>query len=254
MSKAIWSKFFWTDWLSDTGVRRCSLAARGLWMDMLCVAAQHVPIGYVAINGEGLSEDELARLVGSDSTSVATLIGELERNGVFSRNREGVIYSRRMIKDSKKAAVVTKNLPNGKQRENGALAPRTLASSSWLIDFEKWWKVYPHKVGKGAAEKAFERALFTFPFPDRAVLQLISGVERYIASKPKDQPWCHPTTWLNQRRWEDQPAGAQEDDSTRFRRMLEHEQKSGEWPFKTPKSDIPAALIAEFESQHPTIS
>jgi hypothetical protein len=26
------------------------------------------------------------------------------------------------------------------------------------VDFEEWWKAYPHKVGKGAARKAYQKA------------------------------------------------------------------------------------------------
>ena len=32
------------------------------------------------------------------------------------------------------------------------------------------------------------------------------GVDRYIGSKPPDRPWLNPSTFLNQRRWEDEPA------------------------------------------------
>jgi hypothetical protein len=39
---------------------------------------------------------------------------------------------------------------------------------------------------------------------------LLAGVRRYIATKPEDHPWCNPATWLNQGRWEDEPAGSAE--------------------------------------------
>lgn len=78
-------------------------------MDMLCVAAAHDPIGYVAVNGEALSETEIARLACLDSTVVSTLLSELDRNGVFSRTRTGMIYSRRMVRDEKKSRNSQKN-------------------------------------------------------------------------------------------------------------------------------------------------
>jgi hypothetical protein len=249
MSKAIWSKFFWTDWMSDAGVRRSSVAARGLWMDMLCLAAQHTPIGYVAINGEGLSEEELARIAGVDPTSVQPLILELERNGVFSRNRDGIIYSRRMVNDSKRRAALVKNLPPCKQKENSSLGPNDLASGSGSSgskreeEFQCFWDKYPHRVGKGAARRAFEKVNVSLD-------SLLRALDEYIRTKPKDRPWCNPATWLNQERWEDRPAeSAQEDDTARFRRMLEHEHKTGEWPWKTLKSEIPSPILAEFESK-----
>lgn len=71
----------------------------------------------------------------------------------------------------------------------------------WLADFETWWATYPDKVGKGAARKAFEKAIRIASLQDMLV-----GVERYRRNKPKDRPWCHPSTWLNQERWLDEPA------------------------------------------------
>lgn len=109
----VWSKFFWQDWESDPAVRLCSMAAQGLWMRMLCIAAAHDPIGYVAVAGKGLDETSLARLTGCQESEVASLLGELERNGVFSRDRQKRIYSRRMVRDARKAATARNNGKNG---------------------------------------------------------------------------------------------------------------------------------------------
>ena len=102
MSGLPWDKFFWSDYASDPPLKICSLAAQGLWMRMLCIAAEHEPKGYVAVNGEGLGSDEIAALVGQRIDVVEPLLAELERRGVFNRDRRGWIYSRRMIKDAKK--------------------------------------------------------------------------------------------------------------------------------------------------------
>lgn len=65
--------------------------------------------------------------------------------------------------------------------------------------FARFWSVWPNKVGKPAAEKAFKRVA-------GEVEDILAGVERYVATKPPDRPWLNPATFLNQRRWEDQPA------------------------------------------------
>ncbi|MFG1299470.1 hypothetical protein V5F49_06705 [Xanthobacter sp. V3C-3] len=98
-----WSKFFWSDWEADQGLRLCSLAAQGLWMRMLCVCARHEPKGYLAINGNPLVVEDIARLAGVAETEAGILMEELDRNGVFSRNRSGCIYSRRMVRDEKRS-------------------------------------------------------------------------------------------------------------------------------------------------------
>lgn len=80
-------------------------------------------------------------------------------------------------------------------RKRGAL------SAEQLSEFEGWYERYPHKVGRGAAEKAWTSA--------RAIASLVElseGLTRYVASKRPDVPWCNPATWLNTKRWMDAPA------------------------------------------------
>lgn len=118
MSGTIWTKFFWSDWDTDPALRLCSYSAQGLWMRMLCIAAAHDPIGYVAVAGRALDETSIARMTGGTESEVRDLLGELDRNGVFSRDRQGRIFSRRMVKDARRAAIARKN---GKKGGNPSL-------------------------------------------------------------------------------------------------------------------------------------
>lgn len=101
MAATIWSKFFWADWLSDANLQLCSLAAQGFWMRMLCIAAQHDPIGYLCVNGKNLEASDMARIAGIGEKEARSLVAELERNGVCSRGRGDRLYSRRMVRDAK---------------------------------------------------------------------------------------------------------------------------------------------------------
>ncbi len=122
MSKLPWFKFFPTDWRADVGLKLCSLSARGLWLEMICI--MHEAGGYLEINGSPVSTPALAALSGTTSQEISELLGELEKAGVFSRDRKGSLYSRRMLRDLKKAGVAKKNGKRGgnpsllKQREN----------------------------------------------------------------------------------------------------------------------------------------
>lgn len=113
MSGTIWTKFYWSDWETDHALKLCSFAAQGLWMRMLCIASAHDPIGYVAVAGRALDETAIARMTGGQESEVHDLLGELDRNGVFSRDRQGRIYSRRMVTDARRAAIARKNGKNG---------------------------------------------------------------------------------------------------------------------------------------------
>jgi hypothetical protein len=99
MSATVWDKFFWSDWSSDKGLRACSYAARGLWMELLCIAAEAKPKGFVSVNGRACDAGCISRMTGGEIGEVAALLSELEEHGVFSRDEAGAIYSRRMIAD-----------------------------------------------------------------------------------------------------------------------------------------------------------
>ena len=102
MTGTVWGKFFWQDWESDEALRQCSLAAQGLWMRMLCICAKSEAVGYLAVAGNPLDAELLARHVGDARETIDPLLFELENWHVFSRDRRGWIYSRRMIRDTKK--------------------------------------------------------------------------------------------------------------------------------------------------------
>lgn len=102
MSGLPYAKFYWNDWQGDPLLALCSLAAQGLWMRMLCVAAESDKIGRVRIAGRQATVDDLAKLARTPSDEVSKLISELENQNVFSRDRDGTIYCRRMINDEKK--------------------------------------------------------------------------------------------------------------------------------------------------------
>lgn len=68
-----------------------------------------------------------------------------------------------------------------------------------MDEFERWWVSYPHRVGKLAAKKAYDKAHKIARAED-----LLSGVTRYIETKPTWQAWAHPASWLNAGRWLDE--------------------------------------------------
>jgi 5-methylcytosine-specific restriction endonuclease McrA len=106
-----WMKFFTSDWRGDARLRMCSLTARGLWIEMMCVMHEAEPYGSLTINGKPISEQQLASLVGDTKKAVVDCLRELEEASVFSREGD-VIFSRRMRRDAEKA---------GKNKTNGVL-------------------------------------------------------------------------------------------------------------------------------------
>lgn len=68
--------------------------------------------------------------------------------------------------------------------------------------FERFWSVYPSKVGKDAALKAFQRLHPSNELTD----VMVAAVERQKASRRWVEGYIpNPATWLNQGRWKDEP-------------------------------------------------
>lgn len=98
-----WLKFYPRDWRGDQALRAVSIAARGLWIEMLCIMHEASPYGHLILGGRAVSNDILARVSGLGVDECGTLLAELENAGVLSRTRKGVIYSRRMVKDNSRS-------------------------------------------------------------------------------------------------------------------------------------------------------
>lgn len=70
--------------------------------------------------------------------------------------------------------------------------------------FDDFWRAYPRRVGKRAAAAAWGRAV------KRAAPETIIAAAEAYAADPNREPafTAHPTTWLNQDRWDDEPLPA----------------------------------------------
>lgn len=85
------------------------------------------------------------------------------------------------------------------------------ASDSAKDGFADFWEQYPRKVAKAQALKAWRKLK-----PSGQLLaDLMAGLERQKASeqwmKDGGQFVPHPATWLNGRRWEDEPPATQQE-------------------------------------------
>ena len=116
--KQPWLKFYPSDWRADPALRMCSLAARGLWIEMLCLMHEARPFGFLLVNGRPVTAARLANLVGAGVAEVEGFLVELEEAGVFSRDADGALYSRRMRRDEERAAA---NRVNGRAGGNPSL-------------------------------------------------------------------------------------------------------------------------------------
>ena len=94
-------QFYPDDWLSDIALKRCSLAAKGLWADLLCYMHRGEPYGHLTTGGKAITIQELARMVGAPAATVRKLLAELDAAGVPSKTTDGIYFSRRMVRDER---------------------------------------------------------------------------------------------------------------------------------------------------------
>lgn len=96
--------FYTGDWLKEPTLRASSLAARGLWIDMLCFMHESPCRGYMMLTPIlPMKTVHIARAVGITEDECHGLLKELYQNGVAAYEELESIgscwYSRRMVRD-----------------------------------------------------------------------------------------------------------------------------------------------------------
>ena len=128
-------KWYPSDWRADPRLRMCSLAARGLWIELIGYMHEGEPYGYLTINDIAPSIEDIAALVGRPLVEVRKAMAELELRQVYSTDAlQGTPYSRRMVRDKAKAEQDRRNGKGGgnpKLRESvkGGVNPPDKAQS-----------------------------------------------------------------------------------------------------------------------------
>ena len=98
------------------------------------------------------------------------------------------------------------NLPSPKENRKEKRNPHTPTNGGLSIDdsFNQIWKIYPKKVSKAAAKKAFQKI--------KPKKELFNVMKKAIETHSRSREWAthngqyipHLSTWLNNKRWEDE--------------------------------------------------
>jgi hypothetical protein len=108
--------------MKDPALRSVSSAARGLWIDLLCLMFEAPRRGYLELNpGQPLTPKQISRMTGLSTKEVQKWSAELKSAGVLSVSENGIIFSRRMVRDEDKRL---KAKEFGKRGGNPALVDR----------------------------------------------------------------------------------------------------------------------------------
>ena len=230
-----WIKFWLKDWRADERLRQCSLAARGLWIELICLMRMADDEGYFCISKNKANRFTLlSRQVGCEASEAEAAWGELDAAGVFSWDGPDRIYSRKILRDLEISTIraeagakggrsllkqnKSKVEPKDKAKEKQNPSPLLLFSSKALaVVAKKIRNAYPHRrrSSPSADEKSIRKALDRiakggdrpdgWPDDERWPTQdyadwLVARVQLFAASaKGQAGTYCPLlTTWFNQ--------------------------------------------------------
>ena len=112
--------------------------------------------------------------------------------------------------------LLRRSLEEDPKKKKKSTSKSVRRSSDYSRGFLEFWSVYPKKVGKGAAWRAWKRQ----QCDSRSAL-MVESVTDHIACDPTWQKGfiCNPETFINQQRWLDEfPAAV--DDETSWQRIF----------------------------------
>lgn len=262
----------------------CSLAARGLWIEMLALMHEANPRGHLLVNGIAPSDAQLSALIGSPLDQ--SLITELEQVGVFSRTEDGTIYSRRMTRDEEKAVIYRANgcqggrptnpkenqttnqtqnqKPNTQipEARNQSLDKKILRpkrkSVSYQPEFKEFWKGYPSDANMSKLQAYNEWILLSDEDKNAATASLVAF--RYYCKRNPDYRPVHANRYLKHRRFDGHlKAAAEVREKTKpqiklcrgtppFEAWQAYRKQVGQPPINTPEWWFPS----EYPPGHPS--
>lgn len=174
----------------------------------------------------------LSKRLRCSPSSVDRATRELVAAGALDKKQRlnsSLIYTLRVLSPMTKGVVtsdegglspVTRGLVTGDDlTRTTELEPKELEPHNYLREhFQKFYSVYPRRVGKESAKRAFEKAVRRVE-PE----VIVAAAERMAMDPnlPEKQFIPHPATWLNRDGWEDEPFPVRKSEKTNSQRNIE---------------------------------
>jgi len=173
---------------------------------------------------------DLARAALTSTPVVTKVLTQMGLSNVLRWNRvntmlEVEIKNRRKIYDNLKFKTLPKDLQNTQRvrvrvRDRVPNIPPTPLKGD--IAFESFWSIYPKRKAKTQARKAWYK-LKLDPGASSLVLEALKkhvATPEWVADDGKYIPY--PSTWLNQRRWEDELKPSQNSIGGKYAKITKH--------------------------------
>lgn len=232
MAKLPSFQFYPGDWMKDPALRRCSAAARGIWMDVLCLMFESDERGKLVTSALQWTLQDIAEAISGDTATNLSHLKELLAKGVMRQDESGCYYSNRLVKDElvrkqtkervrqlrSRNADVTVDVTPLYEDEDEEKAVDVVVDLKEPNFAELIYADYPRKVGKAASLKAIGKALLKIQrhnsFNELDAAQFLhKAVIEYSRSPAgnRGEYTPHCATWMNQERWTDDRTEWQKD-------------------------------------------
>ena len=109
--------FYPGDWLKDPNLRRCSHTAKGVWIDVLCLAFEGSVRGVFVTGDVPWSLKDIGCAIGGNLDVTIEGLQELVSKGVLKQREDGAYYSKRMVDDE------TQRVSERERKANQRAAP-----------------------------------------------------------------------------------------------------------------------------------
>ena len=235
-------QFYPGDWMKDPNLRRCSPAARGVWIDMLCLMFECDERGVLASGGEPWTREEIACAVGGAQDVALSCIDELVRKGVARCREDGALYSARLVRDEQQRQGTNRRVREHRSKRNGDVTrqKRQCTEDEGAVEdearsgsggskgarepppgFVRWWKAYPgRKTDKPRCVAIWRGERPMADGAKRKLEPLADEICGAVEAQRKANHWRskdgrdyipNASTWLYNGRWQDEvaePSGA----------------------------------------------
>ena len=126
--------------------------------------------------------------------------GGVQRSNTAARDEQGKFARQGDVRSSDDDALVQRPVKSSSV-PSGSVVVEVQEQEGSGASFDTFWSVYPRREGKGRARTAFVKA-------SRKVepTRIITAAAAYRDDPNREPEYtAHPSTWLNQERWDDDP-------------------------------------------------
>lgn len=238
-----WFKFYGQDFLTDPKMLVLTSSQKMMWITLLCLVSTSEEEGiiknidehrlkilsgiqfYDPITDEWKQTDgtlkqfEKLNMIQVKGETIEILNFKKRQSPQDSNDPDSVRERVQKYRNKSKTLPVTECNDRGEEsRGDKKRIDKKREEILYTPNFEKFWNSYPLKVGKGKAFESWQKCKKPVP-PLKELLLVVEKYKKTSQWKESDGKYIpHPTTWINQRRWEDNPKeGETENKSGEFK-------------------------------------